>query len=177
MSAIISRPEAMLWLAVFLCCHAVRAWYEVSLTRGGAGFRGKAAYVFMVCVMIALWVSWFRLCETTPHAGAFPPAVRWAGCAVFAAGLALFFAGLVQLRGFEGRGRLVTTGLFRRLRHPMYLGFLLWLAGYPLFMNSLAALAVAPAGAAGVLVWRHFEEVRMAREFPEYTSYKKGTWF
>lgn len=41
--------------------------------------------------------------------------------------LVLAIGGLVQLRGLENIDHLVTTGLYSRIRHPMYVGFILFL--------------------------------------------------
>lgn len=48
------------------------------------------------------------------------------------------------VKPFEESTALVTTGVFRVTRHPMYLGMTLILIGLALFMGSLAPFFVAP---------------------------------
>ncbi len=37
---------------------------------------------------------------------------------------------MIQLKGLENINHLVTTGLFSKIRHPMYDGFILWILGW-----------------------------------------------
>jgi len=105
------------------------------------------------------------------------------------AGLALFVLGLalaVWARGYLGRNwgmpmsqkadpELVTTGPYRRIRHPIYSGIILAMVG--------TAIAVSPYWlAAVVIVGAYFlfsavvEERNMAKLFPtDYPPYKRST--
>ncbi len=49
------------------------------------------------------------------------------------------------MRPFEVSSRLVTDGLFRISRNPMYLGFILIVAGEMLLLGSLAPLLITIA--------------------------------
>jgi protein-S-isoprenylcysteine O-methyltransferase Ste14 len=84
---------------------------------------------------------------------------------------------MVQLRGFNGPGRLITGGLFRKIRHPMYLGFCLWLVGYPLFVDATTALILVLPGLANVLLWRFYEDRMLGKTLAGYEAYQAGTWF
>jgi len=41
---------------------------------------------------------------------------------------------------------LVTTGLFRRVRHPMYVGFALWIVGWSAYQGAVLSLAIGSLG-------------------------------
>ena len=45
----------------------------------------------------------------------------------------------------DGASALVARGIYRYSRNPMYLGFLLWLVAWGLWLAHLAALALGPA--------------------------------
>lgn len=70
---------------------------------------------------------------------------------------------------------LVTRGLYRYLRHPMYLSQALIALGAPLTLGSRYVIALAPP-ALLVLAWRiGQEEEALARTFPEYSRYAATT--
>lgn len=74
--------------------------------------------------------------------------------------------------------KLVTSGIYRYLRHPSYVGFYYWSVGSQLLLgNWLHATAFC------VVSWRFFairipyEEESLCKHFPdEYPSYMKETW-
>ena len=81
------------------------------------------------------------------------PASRALALALIAGGIAVAIAGVVQFRRAsttvnpmtpEASSSLVVSGVYRRTRNPMYLGFLLALAGWAAFLASFAALMVLP---------------------------------
>jgi protein-S-isoprenylcysteine O-methyltransferase Ste14 len=70
---------------------------------------------------------------------------------------------------------LVTGGLYRRIRHPMYLGQGMIAVGAPLTLGVRWALA-ASAVALIVLVMRvRLEEAALRRRYAEYPRYVEGT--
>jgi uncharacterized membrane protein len=42
-----------------------------------------------------------------------------------------------------------------RTRHPMYLGFILWILGWAAFHGAVVSLAVGLVGIGNFLLWRH----------------------
>jgi len=72
---------------------------------------------------------------------------------------------------------LVTTGLFAAVRHPMYLGFTLWIVGWALFQGAVVGLAVGLVGIANILLWRHLEERHLEAHYGEaYRACRSRTW-
>lgn len=164
-------------LIIFIAANILRTAYEFLPVADRPDMGGRGCYMFILVSMIALWASWFNLCDHDPRLLDIPGALRWTGLGVSLAGLVLFFAAMIQIRGFNSTGRLITTGVFARLRHPMYVGFLLWLVGQPLFTQALTAAMLAPFGMVNVLIWRAREDKRLGREFPDYAEYRQRTWF
>lgn len=82
-----------------------------------------------------------------------PRAVRLAGAMVpAAAGVAVALAGVASFRRAsttvnptkpDSASSLVSSGVYRATRNPMYLGLLFVLAGWAVFLSSPAALIVA----------------------------------
>jgi protein-S-isoprenylcysteine O-methyltransferase Ste14 len=69
---------------------------------------------------------------------------------------------------------LVQHGLYRYVRHPIYTGDLLMLAGLQLALNSWLVLAVALA-AVVVVRQSRVEEAMLARHMPGYPVYRART--
>jgi protein-S-isoprenylcysteine O-methyltransferase Ste14 len=89
-------------------------------------------------------------------------------------------AGTFRRRGtavlpFKPASCLVTSGIYRWTRNPMYVGMAMTYAGVAIFVNSLAALALLPVVLAIVqtqVIAR--EEAYLERAFGhDYASYKK----
>ena len=86
----------------------------------------------------------------------------------------LSFAGLRQVVKEEKTGSLVTTGLYRSVRHPLYTFSLLILWLSP--SMSLNSFTVCSALTIYVLIGIIFEERKLLREFGQaYAEYKSST--
>src|SRR5262245_8408777 len=69
--------------------------------------------------------------------------------------------------------RVISTGPYAIVRHPMYASALLYVLGTPLALGSWVGL-LAVVFMAPFLVWRLLDEERMlARELPGYTEYQQ----
>jgi protein-S-isoprenylcysteine O-methyltransferase Ste14 len=76
----------------------------------------------------------------------------------------------------QGAG-LVTTGPYRLVRHPIYLGLAATATGQALAFGSWPALLAVVCGIVPTFVWRaHAEEKVLSRTFGErYAVYKQRT--
>jgi protein-S-isoprenylcysteine O-methyltransferase Ste14 len=71
--------------------------------------------------------------------------------------------------------RVIESGPYAVVRHPMYAGALLLLAGIPMALGSLVGLATWPPFVA-VIVWRLLDEERfLVSRLPGYTAYQGKT--
>ncbi len=115
------------------------------------------------------------------------PWLRWCGAGLVVSGLAVSFAGKRQFQRvgtnvytFEEPGQLVTDGLYRFSRNPMYLGLVIVGTGAALVSGTLSALVLAAMFGITVRFWYiAFEERAMRRQFGEsYEAYcrKVGRW-
>ena len=111
------------------------------------------------------------------------PALRRSGVALSGAGLALRIAAMAQLGprfsplvAMQRQHTLETRGLYRRIRHPGYLGA--WLASLGAALAFGSAYALVPVAAMGLLLWQRAgrEESMLARHFgDEYRRYRAHT--
>jgi protein-S-isoprenylcysteine O-methyltransferase Ste14 len=129
------------------------------------------------------------ICVTTgePRFAGYPfhPALAWFGTFVFAFALLLFYRTHRDLGRFwsvtleiRQTHRLVTTGVYRHVRHPMYAAFFLWAIAQALLLpNWIAGLAglVGFGTLFGFRVGR--EEQMMEATFGDaYRAYAARTW-
>jgi protein-S-isoprenylcysteine O-methyltransferase Ste14 len=113
-----------------------------------------------------------------------PSWTAWIGIALFAASLAVRWAGQTALGDSwsptgdaSGNRRLVTSGIYSRIRHPLYASMVLWAAAQPwLLPNRLAGFGGCLAVA---LIWAvrvPAEEKALADAFgAAYATYAKRT--
>ncbi len=117
---------------------------------------------------------WFRFVAWTP--------MKAVGGVVVVGSMLLLIAARVELgRSFSVRAkatRLVTTGVYARLRNPIYLAGMLLICGLALVLGRwwvlLILLVVTPMQRARA---RREAEVLRGRFGEEYERYRRRTWF
>jgi protein-S-isoprenylcysteine O-methyltransferase Ste14 len=98
---------------------------------------------------------------------------------VFGLAMLVFAGGTFRRAGndlvpFRNVSKLVTTGVFRFTRNPMYLGMAAILLGSAVTVGAVTALVVAPLFML-VIQWRYIylEEALLQRQFPEeFSAYR-----
>ncbi len=116
------------------------------------------------------WVGGLRLATT------------FIGIVAILTGLALAIRGSRDLGGAltpfphpREDADLIQSGVYRRIRHPIYGGMVLGAGGWALIMAAVEAVALV------VLLWAFFrlksrrEEAWLADRFPEYPAYRERT--
>jgi len=119
---------------------------------------------------------------------ALPPhdAIGWvviaAGAVLLALGAAVVFRGmsdlgsnLTALPAPVNGARLVETGIYRRVRHPIYAGVILMGIGWALFAGSLLSLIIGMLLAAWFDLKSRREEVWLMAHHPGYREYRRRT--
>ncbi len=106
-----------------------------------------------------------------------PPLVSLAGDALVALGFLINYYvfrensyGASNVQAFEGQ-KVIATGPYALVRHPMYVGVLVMVVGVPVALGSLWGLAVL-ALTTPILIWRILDEEQLLKkDLPGYTEY------
>jgi len=123
-----------------------------------------------------------------PAIAALPP-VRPLGWALLVAGAAILLGGAwIAFRGIRDLGRnltalpaptrdasLVDTGVYRRVRHPIYAGVIVLGLGWAVFVSSLMSLLVAVLLAGWLDLKSRREEVWLVAHHAGYAAYRRRT--
>ena len=168
----------LVFLGLYLGSLIVRTCYELLKKAGKVNPKSTTVFAVIFAVMCLMWVSWFSMGPLDSWRLALPSIVRWIGLSVVIVGMGLAVGALVQLRGLENIDHLVTAGLFSKLRHPMYTGFILWILGWAIFHGSVVSLVVGFVGIGNILYWRRLEDENLEEWYGEdYRKYRQRTWF
>jgi len=164
-------------VAVCILTHIIRLVYEILKDKKKLN-PGKLSFAIIFTNMMLLWASWIALCSldafTIPIAGI----IRYSGISLAIIGLIIFLTGLLTIKTLESYdGDLITKGIYSKIRHPMYSGFILWLIGFPLYFGGVISFILAFIFIVNILFWRSLEEKELEKRFPAYMDYKKTTIF
>lgn len=99
---------------------------------------------------------------------------RW--CDLFGVGAAIFITSSRAMNATETTGqtatKLYTEGLYARSRNPQYLGMMIGLVGFALFVNSLFVVILSLAHICWLLLLPFTEEPWLREQFgDEYDDY------
>lgn len=129
--------------------------------------------------LLYLFTPWLSFADYT-----LPPALPWLGAVMMAVSLWLFWRSHADLGQnwsvsleLRDRHELVSSGIYRSIRHPMYASIWLWaLAQGMLLHNWLAGWSVVPAFAAMYFLRVPREEALMCEQFgDQYRDYMRRT--
>jgi protein-S-isoprenylcysteine O-methyltransferase Ste14 len=173
---VLSSAASIVWLAK----------YDPGLLKERLGApiqKGQALWdrVLMLAIVV-IWYGWMVLMALDVkrwHFSEVPVWVMYAGAVLiplaFIAVLRTFrensFAAPVVRIQTERGHRLIDTGPYAIVRHPMYAGAFLYLLGTPLVLGSWLGLGALPA-IMGLLIIRIFiEETALRKGLPGYAEY------
>lgn len=164
-------------VAICITTHIIRSVYEI-LKHNKILKPGKLSFIIMFINMLLLWTSWFFLCRYDVYIIDLPPLISYIGISLALLGIIVFLIALFTIKTLESYdGDLITKGIYSKIRHPMYLGFVLWLIGFPVFFGSLYSFFLSFLFIANILFWRYLEEIELFKRFPSYHLYMKTTFF
>ncbi|MEM9655769.1 MAG: isoprenylcysteine carboxylmethyltransferase family protein [Actinomycetota bacterium] len=129
-------------------------------------------------------ITWMIAPDLLPGSVELPAVVHWIGIGLAEAGLVLLmavhvalgvhFSGTLHLRGDH---RLVRTGPYARIRHPMYTSFLLLFGGLSVLIANVPIAVILLGSQVWVIGWRlPKEEAQLAARFGgEWHHYRSDT--
>jgi protein-S-isoprenylcysteine O-methyltransferase Ste14 len=85
-----------------------------------------------------------------------------------------FLSKAVEIQKDRGH-KVITTGPYRIVRHPMYLGFILFIVFYCLALGSLYSLIPTALGVVGLVIRTILEDRKLHKELEGYTEYAQKT--
>jgi protein-S-isoprenylcysteine O-methyltransferase Ste14 len=129
--------------------------------------------------MVVLWASWIGLCRADIYKIKLPGMINYFGLLLFLTGVIFFITALLTIKTLEtyDGGDLITKGIYSKIRHPMYLGFILWLIGSPVYFGAVFSFIISFFFIGNVLFWRYLEETELDKRFPDYKVYRTKTVF
>ena len=164
---------------VCLCVltHIIRTIYEIAKHKKIVR-PDKLSFVIIFINMAVLWISWFALCSADIYRINLPDIVRYFGLSFCIIGLIIFLIALATIKTLENYdGELIVKGIYSRIRHPMYLGFILLLIGFPVYQGAVYSFALALIFIINILFWRYLEEKELEERFVDYKIYSVRTLF
>ena len=168
----------ILFLILSILTHTIRTIYEILKIKKKIKPGNKILFRIIFGNMIILWISWFGLCITATDNFIRNPAFKYPGAGIFITGVIIFLISFIKIKRFENdKKELVTTGIYKYFRHPMYIGFCFWMLGSSLFCQSGIALSLAVIYSVNIYYWKKSEEIHLLKLYPEYNEYMKKTYF
>jgi protein-S-isoprenylcysteine O-methyltransferase Ste14 len=181
-------PRGWLAVAVFAVQTVLGAVFftitDPALVRQRTSARVQsAADARATLLIVVLIVGWFLAAASDIRLGPLLPAPPPAVSLALGLGLHLLGLGLViwtfRVNSFaatvvkvQRQQRVIETGPYAIVRHPMYLGAMFWLAGLALVLESTAtAIAALPVVVFGFLPRMKTEEAALSRDLPGYADY------
>jgi protein-S-isoprenylcysteine O-methyltransferase Ste14 len=157
---------------------SIRTVYEFLKRSGRVDTKNKTVFWIVFVGMVLMLCSWIFLGHFDPVPLPIPTPIRWFGLVLVLLAVALALLGVLRLKGLENIKQLATDGIYSKLRHPMYGGFILWIIGWTIYHQLGVTIAVAFICIADILLWRKFEEADLLQKHgAAYLMYKKATWF
>jgi protein-S-isoprenylcysteine O-methyltransferase Ste14 len=179
--------EAWVYLVVFFGASVLHTLYLIKrdpallyrrLKGGPTAEKERAQQIIMLCTSIGFIA--LLVVPGLDHRfdwSLVPPSVVIAGDVLIAAGYYIIFlvfrentftSATIEIAPDQ---KVISTGPYARVRHPMYAGGLLYLLGMPLALGSYWGL-LALAATMPFLLWRLFdEEVFLAKNLRGYSEY------
>jgi protein-S-isoprenylcysteine O-methyltransferase Ste14 len=166
-----------IWFGICFLCYMIRTVFNILNCKKSSLAENKKVVTSIFIVMGILWFSWAQMCFSDPIRMNIPNWIRYIGLLSCLIGVFLFIFSHIKLRGFRDKGELITTGIYSKIRNPMYLGFIIWIIGFPIFTQSLITLASSAIWMSHIIYWKILEERELEKKYEEYREYKKKTWF
>ncbi|MBW8813932.1 MAG: isoprenylcysteine carboxylmethyltransferase family protein [Caulobacterales bacterium] len=185
-------PQAWVFLAIVLACSLGLGFWLARRDPGLLRERLRPvglsepdpvnrAYITAMMVGFHLWFVWMGLEARHRESQPWPAWAQALGAAGVLACLAIagltfrensFAAATIKLQAERGQ-RVIDTGPYAVVRHPMYAGAIFWMFGMPLLIGGPWDLLIGAAAMAVVVVRLLGEERMLAAGLPGYSAYMR----
>ncbi len=183
-----ANPVRVIFLLVAIFMSIVYAWFMPKNTLSD-GVKDKLVnrQKVMLWLSILLYVIMFSFLPYCDHYNLWQIKaenyLRYVGLVIFTIGVIFSFWGPIHLGQqysfnltLQEDHKLVTDGPFSYIRHPRYLGLILWILGVSLIYLSIAGLVITGVMTL-LLAWRIYDEENLLQqEFgQQWTNYCQQT--
>lgn len=108
--------------------------------------------------------------------------IQWISLVLAVIGCSIVVLAILQLRNSltafptpKDGSVLITNGLYKWVRHPIYTGILLSVYGYALYSTSSSRLIISLVLTALFFIKTEYEERQLKKKYPLYTEYAERT--
>ncbi|MFH1786431.1 MAG: isoprenylcysteine carboxylmethyltransferase family protein [archaeon] len=157
--------------AVCLACYCVHAYYHRQEHTGNPSARYDKNVKYVV---FGGWIAWFAMVffDSTKGGSAL---MQDAGTLLGTVGILLVVLSYTHIP-FRDPKKLITSGIYKLVRHPTYYGSILMVAGVPMVFGSMMALYTSPIWIGFMLYWTLQEEKYLAVRYKkDWAAYRKKT--
>lgn len=175
MTEILSNPY--LWLILALIFNIGHMFFHIAFFRGynkkySTIYDGIVGYVGALCVIILVYMD--RGTVQVSRTISLP-----IGFILFVMGIIIFVKAQIDFNKYSKRMALVDKGIYRYIKHPMYLGGAISFIGVSIGGRSYLGLATVWLWVLLIAICGYLEEVKLRKDLPngQYNDYAKRTWF
>jgi len=138
------------------------------------GLYGVAMMIMWIVAGLDFRNSWSSGIGPAAQIGALLIVIAGYGLVVWATGVNAFFSQVVRIQSERGH-TVISTGPYRFVRHPAYVGMILVVLGAPIMLGSWWALIPGVISALVVTVRTKLEDQTLQAELPGYVEYAQQT--
>jgi len=140
------------------------------------GLYGVAMMIMWIMAGLDLRYHWSSGIGPVAQIGALLIMIAGYGLVVWTTGVNAFFSQVVRIQSERGH-TVVSSGPYRNVRHPAYVGMILVVLGAPIMLGSWWAVIPGVSCAVLMIVRTVLEDKTLQIELPGYVNYAQQTRF
>ena len=168
--------DPYLWLILALIFNVGHMFFHVAFFRGYDGkysniYDGVVGYFGALCIIMLVYTN--RGTVQFPRSIALP-----IGFILFILGIIIHFKAQLDFNKYIKIMTLVDKGIYRYIKHPMYLGGSISFIGISIGARSYLGLATVWIWILLIAICGYLEEIKLRNDLPKdkYDEYSKNTW-
>lgn len=166
------------FIIAFITCFVGYAFHTITHYFEHINKKVSIPHTLFELLITIGWLGWVYMLFSDPLRIELPVYLTIAGIVFLIIGGVVAGLGFFEKKGFGHENKLITKGVYSKIRHPMYLGLILLHLGLPIVMQSIITLVSAVLWIAQILAWKYWEEKSLVKRFKKkYLDYKKRTIF